>query len=626
MIKILSEDTIQKIAAGEVVEKPASIIKELVENSIDAGSDEIVVQISNGGKTFIRVSDNGHGIEKDQVELAFMRHATSKIEDFNDLYSIYSMGFRGEALASIVSVSNVKIYTKTKDSKAGIHLEYDNNKLVEKKSFGMNQGTIIEVRDLFKYIPARLKFLSSDIAESNKITQLMYSFAIGNRDISFTYIKDDREVFSTNGKVDFKGNIEGLFSKDYVKNSLELESSNQNYTINALASDYTFYRGNRSMQFIFVNGRLVESPEIVKTIEGVYQNSIPTKRYPAFQLFINTDPENIDVNISPNKQKIRFNYFDDLLLQIKESFTKALDDNQRAKTLLHTDSKKEIPSFYDSDDKFSDLINKYRADIKPSNTSGLYNKADLFQESVQKDEKKDIKVDDKVTEDIEDDFIVLTDNDFDLDSYINKYSINDEDLDQQITYVAEAEEFQIVNVIFNKYLVLENGSNTIKLVDLKRAEQRLLYDKLSSTIASKSNVYNDLISPYIVSLNKKDMDIYLQNTELFRNFGYIIDLLGDKDLAIRSVPYLGNEPANKDLFFELLDSLNTSFEENLLEDRMKKTVVSSLSKQNKIYNIDAASSIYHNLLSSDDKFKNPFGKNIILEVTNKDIERLFDKW
>ena len=283
----LDDKTIEKIAAGEVIESPVSIVKELVENSIDAGADRITVEIKNGGKTYIRVTDNGSGISNEEIELAFSKHATSKIRDFNDLYDIYSLGFRGEALASIVSVSEVTAISKTKDELVGSKINFNNGDKTL-TSIATNVGTSIIVEDLFRDIPVRRRFLKSDIVESNHISKLMYAIAIGYPEISFKFIKNENIEFSTIKNEALKMRIAKLLDDKLEDHLIKISDNNDIYQIEGFISNNNYYRGNRSLQYIYINNRLVESELIRDRIEMAYRGNIPNGRFPVFFLYIKT--------------------------------------------------------------------------------------------------------------------------------------------------------------------------------------------------------------------------------------------------------------------------------------------------------------------------------------------------
>ena len=251
-IKLLSNDTIQKISAGEVIENPCAVVKELVENSIDSGASTIKVQIKSAGKTEILVSDDGMGIDEKEIELAFLKNATSKIQNFDDLYSIFSYGFRGEALSSISAISKINIKTRTKNSDIGIHATIENSKIIKKNKIGMNIGTTIQVKDLFYNVPIRKKFLKSDAYENNLITNIMYSFALSSHGVSVKFIKDDRVIFETNKNNTLEDNINLILGKDFADKLIKINIVDTDYKIYGFITNNHFYRSTRSNQFLYV--------------------------------------------------------------------------------------------------------------------------------------------------------------------------------------------------------------------------------------------------------------------------------------------------------------------------------------------------------------------------------------
>ncbi|WP_237036349.1 DNA mismatch repair endonuclease MutL [Mediannikoviicoccus vaginalis] len=357
MIKILSKDTIQKIAAGEVIERPFSVVKELVENSIDAKATEIKVEISEGGLNYIKVTDNGCGISKSEVEVAVKRHATSKLDNFNDLYNISSLGFRGEALASITSISKTTIETKTKDDDIGSSFIFESSQLVSHSDIAKNNGTSIIVEDLFYNIPVRKRFLSSTISESNAITSIMYRLAIGNNDIGFTYVKDDKEIFRTIKGQGLKSNLSELFGFEFTKELLEVDIDKKDFSIKGYISNNRYYRSNRSMEYIYINGRYVKNSDISNAIEKAYGSLIPNGRFPAFQLFFDIKPNLIDVNIHPNKEKVSIVILDDIKNSINKELPRILNESKNLLNLSVQDKDEEVPKLYNNDLK--DLLNRY---------------------------------------------------------------------------------------------------------------------------------------------------------------------------------------------------------------------------------------------------------------------------
>ena len=451
----LDKDTVEKIAAGEVIESPLSIIKELVENSIDAKRKNITVEIKNGGKSFIRVTDDGVGIGKDEIELAFQKHATSKISSFDDLYTISSLGFRGEALPSIASVSKVVAISKTKDSAVGIKLDLRDN-LTNKTSIATNKGTSIIVEDLFYNIPARRKFLKSDIAEGNKINKLMYAFAIGNKDISFKYIKDDRVQFHSNPNLSLKISIADILDNLLEENLIEINADNDSYKIRGEIGLPSYYRGNRSMQYIFVNDRYVEDQEITKVIEESYQGLIPPNRYPVFFIFIYTNPKNIDVNIHPNKKYIKYSYENDLLDLVNSNISKLLKSENKISSIGPREEKsEEILDFTD----YKAILDKY----SPSEF--------LVKENNNKYNNKSEETN-------------FFDKNEDIDLSFLDQSEGSKDTILEETYIEEVNLPLYKTSIFRRYSIFEDGDKAY-ILDHRIAEEKLNMNKFIRDLRSK---------------------------------------------------------------------------------------------------------------------------------------------
>ncbi|MFM1524524.1 MULTISPECIES: DNA mismatch repair endonuclease MutL [Helcococcus] len=610
MIKILSEDTIQKIAAGEVIERPASIIKELVENSIDAKSTNIIVEIKNGGKSYIKVSDNGSGIHRDEIETAFLRHATSKINDFNDLYNIFSMGFRGEALASIISVSKLTIRSKTSHEDLGTELIYDNNKLIKKNNIGMNKGTIIEVFDLFKYIPVRQKFLSSDITETNKITHLMYSFAIGNPNISFTYIRDNKEVFKTLNTQNEKINLQILFGNDFIDNYIKLNTKSENYSVEAILSNNKYYKGNRSMQYIYVNGRYIVNDSITNAIESCYYNLIPNGRFPLFKIDIKVDPKLIDINIHPNKQKIKFTFGDELIDLLKKNITEALYVSDKPKIIEINDEKEDTTiNFHklNQGDGYKKILDLYKSEKNKNNEEDLYT--------------KNSNIISKETENT----YVFTDissntNDLFNNKLVEKkdnISSNQVEIENiQIKIDLDTVEFN--TILFNKFLVFNKiDSNSIIIIDIDYANQRIIYDRENK---NNSKLSQNLLEPIVLNLTKKEIDTFEFHYDKFKELGYDVDLFSDNSVIIRSIPYYLDIPSTKSDFMNILDTTN-NFDDKKENHILKKAISLASHKSKNLTKIES-NLMYKELLNTTNPNTSPSGKVIIYELDYDNFLRM----
>lgn len=585
-IKKLDKETVEKIAAGEVIESPLSIIKELVENSVDAGSKNITVEIKNGGKTYIRVTDDGSGIAKDDIELAFEKHATSKITKFDDLFKISSLGFRGEALPSIASVSKVVAISKTQDADVGTKLDLSGRVKV-KKSIATNKGTSIIVEDLFYNMPARRKFLKSDIAESNKITKLMYAFAIGYKDVSFKYIKDDRIQFQSNTSLDLKFKISDLLDNLLEENLLELKATNTSYRIDGEIGLPTYYRGNRSMQYIFVNDRLIEDEEITKTIERQYIGLIPQGRFPVFFIFIYTDPKNIDVNIHPNKKLVKYTYEDELVELINDSVKNLLKSKQAINSIDIKDKKQnEILDFTDYKavlDKYSPAEMLIREEEKPYNS--IESNQDFFNDKIS------------------------------IDLYTNEEKIRED------SFFSDIEVPSYKTSIFRRYSIFEDKEK-IYILDHRKAEEKIKMSEYINDYNSNKISRQLVLNPIKINLNKIDIGRYEQKQDLFNKLGFDIELISDKSVIIREIPIIFDIPENNNFFYEILDFEDN---ENILFKNLRKLVKNISFRKGNTINKDEAIELYKKLMKEEDPYRTYDGKPTIITLEDKDLEKYFER-
>lgn len=587
-IKKLDRNTVEKIAAGEVIESPFSIIKELVENSVDAGSKNITVEIKNGGKSYIRVTDDGSGIAREEIELAFEKHATSKISNFDDLYTIASLGFRGEALASIASVSKVVAISKTEDSEIGCKLDLSSRKS-KKSSIATNKGTSIIVEDLFYNMPVRRKFLKSDMAESNKISRLMYAFAIGYKNISFKYIKDDRIQFQSNPNFDLKVKISDLLDNLLEENLIDFKAENFSYRIEGEIGLPYYYRGNRSMQYIFVNDRLIEDEEITKIIEYQYQGLIPKGRFPAFFVFIYTDPKNIDVNIHPNKKVIKYSYEDELLELISSEIKKILKSNQDIKSInIKESDKKEILDFTD----YKAILDKYSpSEMVVREEGNFYNK---------NDDNKDFFEDDK---------------DFDF--------LNDNEIIKEEPFIKDINIPIYKTSVFRRYSIFEDKEK-IYILDHRKAEEKIKMNEFIKDFKNSKVSSQLILNPIKVNLNKLDIDKFNSKKDLFKKLGFDIELLSDSSLLIREIPTIFDIPEDNNFFYEILD-IDNNLNDEILTKRLRSLVKNLSFRKGHDINKKEAEELYKKLMNEDNPYKTYDGKATIISLVDKDLEKYFER-
>ena len=343
MIKLLEKKVADKIAAGEVVDRPLSVVKELVENSIDAGADAVVVEIKKGGKTYIRVSDTGCGINADEVTTAFKRHATSKITEAEDLDSIQTLGFRGEALASIAAVSRTELITKTADAKTGTSITVEGGETAGISAIGCDGGTTVIVRDLFYNVPARYKFMKSDSAEAGLITEFVSQMALAYPYIRFKLINNEAVQFLTQGRGDRYSSILTIYSKDIGKSLVPVEYENGEMKLSGYVSNVGESRNSRKNQIFFVNGRVVSSKVMDTAVKNAYKERLFMGRFPIAFLFLEVKPDTLDVNIHPNKKEIRFDDEKSVELFVTEAIKQALATKEAAPTVNIAEIKPEKP-------------------------------------------------------------------------------------------------------------------------------------------------------------------------------------------------------------------------------------------------------------------------------------------
>lgn len=610
-IKILDNLTIQKIAAGEVIERPSSIVKELVENSIDANAKSIVIEIKNGGKTFIRVTDDGDGIDEEDLPLAFKRHSTSKLNKVDDLYSIMTLGFRGEALASISSVARLEVLTKTSKATAGIHAQLEEGEILSINKVGSPKGTTMIVKDLFYNLPVRKKFLKSDTAEGNSVSDIVNKLALGNLNISFKFIKDDKVIINTTGNVDLKENIYTILGKDIVNGLIPIEYYDENIELKGFISNNNLYRSNRSHQYLYINGRYISNYGIAATIEGQYKSTIPLNRYPVFILYFKLNPEDLDVNIHPTKQEVKFvnNYDINGIVGsiIEKRLINMLSVPKFEIPQKEEKKKEELQVLFSTEpDSHKDIIVK---------DFTLYdNNIEYMDDSIQapKDIDEELNIDNFIDLYEEDETIEV---DF-VQSAIDNSSKMDNILNDVIP----------LGVVFNTYIIVENKEKSrIIFIDQHAAHERVMYEKYLKEYKNEKIYIQQLLAPEIIQLTNSEINNLLENMDLFLSLGFEIEEFGPNTIAIRGVPLLFGKPNIKTLFMDLLDNLGKDISDNYelnLEKIMKIACSSAIKSGDRITSLEIKALIKE-LIKCDNPYTCPHGRPTTIEMTKKDLEKQF---
>lgn len=607
-IKLLDNITIQKIAAGEVIERPSSIVKELVENSLDANSSNITIEIKNGGKSYIRVTDDGDGIQDDDLSLAFKRHSTSKLSTAEDLYKIRSLGFRGEALASISHVSRVEVMTKTKNAIGGIHAVVEEGEIISKEIIGCPKGTTFIVKDLFYNLPVRKEFLKSDLIESNQISDIVYKVALGSLGTSFKFIRDDKVVLKTSQNNNMKSHIYSILGKEFSKNLIAIDFEDNGIHLYGHISNNNLYRSNRNHQYIYINGRYINNINISNIIENHYKSIIPINRFPCFILFMDIDPGTIDVNIHPTKQEIKFanqsEIFSVLNTAIKNKFYPSLSvPKVNVKQPIEAIVKEEIPllSFENMNPEDNIIVKDFTQKTfftenhinEPTNSISVMENESLIPQKIEEEKTAPNEIKETI------------DDSSDIKNILS--------------------DIEPIGVIFNTYILAEDKLNErLYFIDQHAAHERVMYEKYLDEYRRESIAAQQLLAPEIIELTNSEMNNFLENISLFKDLGFDIEEFGNNSIVIRSVPLIFGVPNIRELFYDLLDNINSikSNYDTKLEKIMKIACTRAVKSGDHMSNPEILS-LFDQLKVCNNPHSCPHGRPTILEMSKTDIEKSF---
>ena len=636
-IKLLDTNTINKIAAGEVVERPSSVVKELVENSIDAGASAITIEIKNGGTTFIRVSDNGKGIERNDIKIAFLSHATSKINDIEDLDNIFSLGFRGEALASIAAVSQIEMITKTHSEEEGTKININGGEIIDFQEWGSVEGTSISVNNLFYNVPARRKFLKKPNIESGYISDIINKIALGHPEVSIKYINNGTTILYTSGNSDLKTVVFSIYGKDNFKKMLDINCKIYEYSLNGLIGKPELSRSNRNYQNLFINGRYIKSNIISNAVEDAYKTRLLTGKFPIYVLNLNIPPSSVDVNVHPTKLEVRFDDEDKIYEFVYNSVLDVLNNNvlipevyivkeKENKTYsCNVDNIKEKyiqPSIFNNSN--SNLnFQKNKSNIENKNVS---NEEDIFfkKSPISKD-KTFSKIDQLLKERKENNNLKIRE---DKEDYISKNTNSEY---SSIENIKEKEHFfnnyKIIGQVFNTYWIVEqNGS--IFYIDQHAAHERILFEEFMNRFKSENIASQKLLSPEIINISEKEKEILEENKNLLLNFGFEIEIVDKNAAAIKAVPYIFNTPQNPDYFYEILDIISESDKKNIYDTKMHDIATAACKaavKSNDRLSFQETHEMISKLLKLENPFNCPHGRPTIIEMKKYELEELFKR-
>lgn len=609
MIKVLSKETVDKIAAGEVIERPVSVVKELVENSIDAGATNIIIKIYDGGKRKISISDNGSGINREDVNLAFIKHSTSKIENVDDLYRIHTMGFRGEALASIKAISNVSLISKTEEEEIGSKISFFNgNKRIE--NISTNKGTSIIVEDIFYNIPARKKFLKKDTYESNLINDLLYKLAIANPAIGFKYMNNDKVIFDLFSSQSLYERINSLYGYDTAINMKEVNIDSDKFKIRGYISNNLLYRSNKKNQLLYINNRTVKNDTINKVINEAYKSTIPLNRFPVFFIFIDLDPSMLDVNIHPAKTEVKIQDMDELLVLLNSNLKRIINNDVELK-IAFSDKKDEREeetklNIVEKDEEKSDDAVKitYEEDINDTdNTNYAKSNDKIYDDEFTEDEINDLdenNADIPVFDDEEfiNDINLLQDRNNDIKESKQNYEefliFDDETKEDNNKILMDdiniLDAYKIEGVLFNTFILLYDYNNDfVVMIDQHAAHERILYEEFTEKFKNSkvNSQFIEGVSPVKLTVNEEET--IKENMALLNKFGFTIDIYPDHNVVVRSMPIIFGGNYSLDLIKDIigiLDNEKTNIYDYKVEKIMKYACKNAIKAGDKISNIE----------------------------------------
>lgn len=589
-INILDSNTIDKIAAGEVVERPSAVVKELVENSIDANADAVTIEIKDGGISFIRITDNGEGIDRSQVKKAFMRHATSKIKSVEDLISVTSLGFRGEALSSISAVGKVEFLTKTKTDFIGTRYVVEGGRECVFEDAGIPDGTTIIVRDLFFNVPARKKFLKSPSSEGNNITELIEHMILSHPNISFKYIYNGNVKLQSSGKNDIKSCIYNVYGRDIANGLIEVKSIRDDISIHGFIGKPELARATRNFEIYFVNNRFIKSTLIDRALEEAYKDYLMLHKYPTVFLYFEIPSHLIDVNVHPTKREIRFFEGEALKCYIVDVIKNALINKELIKEIVEEHHEK--PSVKESE------INKEPFETINHIIESSYN--NYYSSEIEKeDESTDIN--DKNEQ------LTLFDDKFISEESIKKH--------------------RIIGQLFNTYWLIE-FENKLFIVDQHAAHEKVNYERLIKKLRNNENRSQNIYPPIVVSLSNAEAQYVTKYNDNFLNVGFTIEHFGGLDYTISTVPMelLSQNPA--DYFHEMLDELiegKNSKETETVNLKIATMACKASVKGNMHLSVFEADKLISELLTLDNPYNCPHGRPTIISFSKYEIEKMFKR-
>lgn len=654
-IAVLDQNTIDKIAAGEVVERPASVVKELVENAIDAGATAITVEIKEGGIAFIRVTDNGNGIPKDQVRLAFLRHATSKIQKVEDLLQISSLGFRGEALSSISAVSQMEVITKTPEDMTGVRYVIEGGREKSLEEIGAPNGTTMLVRNLFFNTPARAKFLKTAMTEAGYVSAYMEQLALSHQDISFKYMVNGQMRLHSSGNSNLKDVIYGIYGRDITRELLEVRFERPGILIEGFIGKPVVSRGNRNFENYYINGRYVKSKILKKAIEEAYKPYMMQHKYPFVCLQYTISGDEIDVNVHPTKMEVRFqnqgavyNATYDMITQTlsgremipqvdlasqkekREEQKKEKKNRERisAPEPFETGFRKrteqiqeERPAYGKEEpakkEETGPPVGIHLASVHPA--ASEVSPPEIHREQEAEKEEQKIPAKENIPaspskEEKEPEAALQQPQQMEL-------------FDDRLLSKKARARHRIIGQLFETYWLVEYD-NKFYIIDQHAAHEKVLYERFMKEFETREVTTQMVSPPQVISLNLQEDMLLKTHMEVFKRFGFEISEFGGREYSIHGVPANIYGISVQDLFVEILDSLeneNTRQPLDIIAGRIATAACKAAVKGNNTLSFEEADQLIEELLGLENPYNCPHGRPTIISMTRYELEKKFKR-
>lgn len=644
-INILDAETVNQIAAGEVVERPRAVVKELVENAIDAKATMITVEIKEGGISFIRITDNGSGIAAQDMELAFTAHATSKIAGIGDLQQISSLGFRGEALSSIAAVSMVEAITKTRDAVTGIRYVIEGGEAKQMEEIGCPDGTTFIIRNLFFNTPARRKFLKTAATEGAYISDLMERLAISNPGVACKLIVNGQVKLQTSGNGNIRDIIYHIYGRDIQNNLIELPASEGGYRLTGYIGKPVISRGNRSYMTYFVNGRYVKSPIIDKAILDSYKPYVMQHRFPFVVLWMETPPRNLDVNVHPTKMEVRFDDGEQIYTLVQKILSEALSHKELIPEVsFGREEKKKQPPKTSSVNHGKTYSDKPIHGAEPFETKRLAKEPPAaYEKHLEKfkEPKRFIPGHENVSSKIEP---KLPDTDNPSVQEKNPAPPNEHSLPQTDSKQSKPQQsemtliqqdgstappaFSLIGQLFQTYWIVEFEGEML-VIDQHAAHEKILYEHLMEQISSNKPATQMINPPMILSLSMTEEQIFLEHQEVFEQLGFAIAPFGGREYAVNGVPFHLPTLADKDLLMEIFDELSVISSKKaapeILLNKIATMACKAAVKGNQKLSAGEAVSLIEQLMTLENPYHCPHGRPTMIRMSKYELEKKFKR-